>query len=68
MWCVHAFELREFENVEAADAASAEEQVMAKHYRNDYGDVARVEVMRQCECGSDNDPAAKTCDDCGEPL
>tara|TARA_R100000049_G_C1852501_1_gene19193 strand:- start:50 stop:217 length:168 start_codon:yes stop_codon:yes gene_type:complete len=54
----------------AESAEKAEEMVIQHRYRglHDYEDLSEVIVMRQCECGYDNDKDNKKCDECGEKL
>ena len=68
-YCVHVYEVpHEYEDIMAESADKAEEIVINYEWAGDYQDISNVEVMRQCECGYDNDPKEKTCAECGEKL
>ena len=67
-FCVHVFERKHFESVEATDAREAEKLVLDANYPNGYDAIADVEVMRECACGTDNEPGERVCDNCGEAL
>jgi|TARA_Y100000310_G_scaffold213575_1_gene214509 hypothetical protein len=69
-YCIHIFERTDYEGIMAESAEKAEEMVIQHRYRglHDYEDLSEVIVMRQCECGYDNDKDNKKCDECGEKL
>lgn len=68
MYCVHVYpKMRDYETVRATSAKAAERQVLG----NDpyaYDEIDRVEVMRECECGTDNDLSNKNCEQCNKAL
>jgi hypothetical protein len=69
VWCVHVTEHpRIFESIEATSAVGAKQLVLGQHYDENYDNVSYVEVMRECECGTDNDSDAKKCSACGVKL
>lgn len=68
LFCVHVFERKDYEDVEADSAEHAEEIVIKQNYPHAHEYDLDVEVMRECKCGLDNAPDEKKCGDCGEAL
>jgi hypothetical protein len=69
LYCVHVYERAyEYENVKAVSPARAEAQIVQREWAGNYDDISSIEVMRQCECGLDNDVERKKCDACGANL
>jgi len=57
----------DYENIEADSPEQAEQAVLDTEWP-DYESIDHVEVMRQCDCGYDNDTDNKKCDECGIKL
>ena len=68
LYCVHVIEQYEFEGVKTKTPQEAEDIIVRTQYANNYDNIREVVVMRQCECGYDNDNTNKTCDECGAKL
>lgn len=56
-----------YENVRAETPDQAKAKILEGNGWG-YDDVHDVEVMRQCECGLDNDLDEKRCGGCGKSL
>ena len=67
-YCVHVYpRMLDYENIEARSPEEAKMKVLDAEWP-DTDEYERVEVMRQCGCGTDNDVADKRCAECGETL
>ncbi len=67
-YCVHIYpRAYEYESIKAKTPKDAERKAV-RAAAMDYEDIERLEVMRECECGTDNDPENKTCEECGKKL
>ncbi|NIQ15749.1 MAG: hypothetical protein GTO02_15540 [Candidatus Dadabacteria bacterium] len=68
-YCVHVYERPyQYENVMAENESKAEEMIIYNEWAGNYESIQNVEVMRQCDCGYDNDTSNKKCDECREKL
>lgn len=68
-YCVHIFVRHDYENVEAKNAQEAEDKIVNSQFAGNYEDISEVQVMLQCDnCGYDNEPTNKKCDECGVKL
>jgi hypothetical protein len=68
-YCVRVYERPyEYSGVEAANPADAEAIIVRSQWPGGDEDIARVEVMCQCACGTANELSATTCGDCGTEL
>lgn len=69
LYCVHVYERPHvFEDIAAKNPAEARGTVIKREWNGDYNLISHVEVMRECDCGYDNDVRNSTCDECGRPL
>lgn len=67
-YCVHIYPRPyEYENIRAENPDKAKEQAIAEG-RFFWDDIDHIEVMRQCECGYDNEVDEMNCAECGVRL
>ena len=68
-YCVHVYEqAHQYENIKATSPEQAEMIVIKREWNGDYNNIGSVEIMRQCDCGYDNELANRKCDECGKKL
>ena len=70
-YCVHVYEVaHKYEDVKAESPEEAEDQAVNEffHGGKNWNHISNVEVMRQCECGNDNDVKNTKCNWCGKKL
>jgi hypothetical protein len=67
-YCVHVYPaMIDYESIKAKSPEDAEDKVLRTEWPM-HNQVDHVEVMRQCDCGQDNDLDNKKCDSCGKKL
>jgi len=68
-YCVHVYPaMIDYESIEADSPEKAKEVVLKLDWPDEYESIDHIEVMRQCDCGYDNDTADKKCAECGVKL
>jgi len=71
LYCVHVYPaMIDYESIKADTPDEAIQQVLDREwpYCDENQSIDHTEVMRQCECGYDNDITNKKCEDCGKKL
>lgn len=72
-WCVHVYVLHTISGISHCDNVSAAKEEGVKRYlaegkKRFVDNISDIEVMRECECGMDNDTDNKRCEGCGAKL